>query len=75
MDHLALLLRVTLAGSSRDEELRHDVRSRGPALMATDAAAPAVFTALLEQLGLTLEASRASLDAFVIDRLERPTEN
>jgi uncharacterized protein (TIGR03435 family) len=28
-----------------------------------------------EQLGLKLDAARAELDALIIDRLERPTEN
>ena len=34
-----------------------------------------VFTAVREQLGLRLEASRAEREVLVIDRLERPTEN
>jgi uncharacterized protein (TIGR03435 family) len=36
---------------------------------------PHLITALEEQLGLKLEASRAPLDVLVIDRVERPTEN
>ena len=38
-------------------------------------AAPSVFTAIQEQLGLKLEPSKALRDALVIDRLERPTPN
>jgi uncharacterized protein (TIGR03435 family) len=36
---------------------------------------PDFFTAIQEQLGLRLEATRAPVDTFVIDRIERPTEN
>jgi uncharacterized protein (TIGR03435 family) len=48
---------------------------RGPALADTPGAAPSVFIAVQEQLGLKLEPSRAMRDTLVIDRLERPTEN
>jgi uncharacterized protein (TIGR03435 family) len=34
-----------------------------------------LFTALVEQLGLRLEAGRRPMDAIVIDRIERPTED
>jgi uncharacterized protein (TIGR03435 family) len=36
---------------------------------------PDFFTAIQEQLGLRLEATRAPVDTFVIDHIERPTEN
>ena len=38
-------------------------------------AAPGLFTAVQEQLGLKLEATRAPTDVFVIDAATRPTEN
>jgi uncharacterized protein (TIGR03435 family) len=38
-------------------------------------AAPSVFTAVQEQLGLKLEAVKAQTDVLVIDRLERPGAN
>jgi uncharacterized protein (TIGR03435 family) len=47
----------------------------GPPLAQTDVAAPSVFTAVQEQLGLKLESARVEVDTFVIDRLEQPTEN
>lgn len=37
--------------------------------------APALLTALPEQLGLKLVSSKATVDVLVIDHIERPTEN
>jgi uncharacterized protein (TIGR03435 family) len=34
-----------------------------------------VFTAVQDQLGLTLEATTASVTVLVIDRIEMPSEN
>lgn len=36
---------------------------------------PDLFTALQQQLGLRLEATRGPIDTLVIDRIERPSEN
>ena len=38
-------------------------------------AAPSLFTAIQEQLGLKLDAEREMVDVLVIDKIERPTEN
>jgi uncharacterized protein (TIGR03435 family) len=38
-------------------------------------AAPDIFRAVQEQLGLKLESQKAPMDALVIDRIERPSEN
>jgi uncharacterized protein (TIGR03435 family) len=66
-----------LAGSYRvrmNFDMMAAVRAPSTAAPAPDAA-PTIFTAIQEQLGLKLESSRASRDVLVIDRLERPTAN
>jgi uncharacterized protein (TIGR03435 family) len=39
------------------------------------AGAPALFTAVQDQLGLKLEATRAPFEVVIIDSISRPTEN
>lgn len=47
-----------------------------PAGLQEDASAPPnLFTAMKEQLGLKLLPTKAATDVFVIDRVERPSEN
>ncbi len=42
---------------------------------ATDEPSVSIFAAIKEQLGLSLDATKITVDRVVIDRLERPTEN
>ena len=42
---------------------------------ATDTSGPSLFTALQEQLGLKLDATKGSVDTIVIDSVEMPSEN
>jgi len=42
---------------------------------AEEPSAPSILTAIKEQLGLKLEVSKAPVDYFVIDSVEKPSEN
>ena len=63
-------------GYDFDLEFTPDPAAAGgqPPAAATDAA-PSLFTALEEQLGLKLLPQRGPVEMLVIDRVERPTEN
>jgi uncharacterized protein (TIGR03435 family) len=38
-------------------------------------APPGLFTAMPEQLGLKLDATKAPVDVFVVDHVEKPSDN
>ena len=76
--------RTALGGTfDVDLEWTPDQLPQAPAVVATpdaptaraDANAPSIFTAVREQLGLSLEPERGMVDVFVIDRAERPRAN
>jgi uncharacterized protein (TIGR03435 family) len=50
-------------------------KRKGPAPESAAPEAPSIFTSLPAMLGLKLEARRVPMEIFVIDRVERPSEN
>jgi uncharacterized protein (TIGR03435 family) len=67
--------RTGLTGSW-DFELTFAVENRGgPDTPPADPNAPSFFTAVQEQLGLKLEATKGPVDVLVIDSIEKPIED
>jgi bla regulator protein blaR1 len=58
-----------------DESQFRGLGVRVPAPANDANAPPGLFTAIQEQLGLRLESSKAPVEVFVIDRVERPSDN
>jgi uncharacterized protein (TIGR03435 family) len=52
-----------------------NVETGGSALPSGDDSAPSIFTAVQEQLGLKLEASKGPVDVIVVDQVEKPEAN
>src|SRR6185503_16504662 len=64
------------AGSNRNSgELRFTLKFAPAGATNPDPDRPELLTALREQLGLKLEATRAPLEVLVIDSVEKPTAN
>lgn len=47
----------------------------GPRPPPSDTTGPSIFTALQEQLGLKLESQKGPVEMFVVDHVEKPSEN
>jgi uncharacterized protein (TIGR03435 family) len=60
---------------SWDFELTFAPENRGPDAPPADPNAPSFFTAIQEQLGLKLEATKGPVDVVVIDSIEKATED
>ena len=66
--------RTSLAGNF-DIRLQFTDDGPGATPPPPDAVNPTIFTAIQEQLGLRLEATKGSVEVLVIDHIERPTAN
>lgn len=85
LDYLALVLSywqgidramVNRTGLTGKYDLQLQYTPQIPGADTTDASAPPIiFTAVQQQLGLKLEATRAPVDVIVIDHVEEPSPN
>jgi uncharacterized protein (TIGR03435 family) len=73
LDETGLSGKYDFQFSLTDVQLGMRVEQNG--IPAADAEGASVFTALQDQLGLKLEPRKAPIQVFVVDRVERPSEN
>jgi uncharacterized protein (TIGR03435 family) len=48
---------------------------QGPPIPAGDSAAPPIFVAMQEQLGIKMESGKSPVEVLIVDHVERPSEN
>jgi uncharacterized protein (TIGR03435 family) len=61
--------------SMQFSDVRLEATPEAIARPTEEAAAPTIFTAITEQRGLRMEATRAPAPVFVVERIRRPSEN
>ena len=72
-DDRAAMLLARADGQLGPYELTLRYQDGRDAAAAAASDAPTLFTALQEQLGLTLQPGRSPIQTVIIDRIERPT--
>ena len=58
-----------------DGKRLQDMRATPDTAASNDSPGPSLFTALQEQLGLRVESEKGAVQQFVIDAVEKPSEN
>jgi bla regulator protein blaR1 len=76
IDHTGLAGRYDFTLTWTPDEFQFGGLGMKPPTASNDSAtAPDLFTAMQQQLGLKLEATKAPAEILVIDRVEKPSEN
>jgi uncharacterized protein (TIGR03435 family) len=75
VDHTGLTVRYDFELNWTPDDSQFAVFGPRPAPKDDPNAPPSLYTALPEQLGLKLEATKAMTDVFVIDHVEKPAAN
>lgn len=75
VDHTGLSGRFDFTLNWTPDEFQFGGLGMKPPAASEGATAPELFTAMQQQLGLKLEATKAPAEILVIDRVEKPSEN